>query len=207
MLEDFSMDYSFDNPIRRQKASGIWADLMHHFARVLMLDLYSLPAEFMRQWTEVVAASQNNRNLVNMGQWALSCKLQDKETIGSPGNTAGESPTHSSNMAASAPVDADWDGLSGPFPARQEHPEAPPKRAVMDTMELASDQSRWIPSEVLQGTTCQQRDWGFHSAVAKGRPVLDVLRSTKLKEDMKILWSTCQLQSSSWRNWKPTRNT
>ena len=64
-------------------------------------------------------------------------------------------------MAASAPADAGWDGLSGPFPARQEHPEAPPKRAVMDEMELAQDQCRWIPSEVLQDTTCQQKELGL----------------------------------------------
>jgi hypothetical protein len=69
MLEDFTMDYSFDNPMRIQKATGIWAALMHHFVRALMMDLYSLPAEFMRQWTEIVVASQINRNLVNMGQW------------------------------------------------------------------------------------------------------------------------------------------
>jgi hypothetical protein len=64
-------------------------------------------------------------------------------------------------MEASAPVDAGWDGLSGSLPARQEPPEAPPKRAMIDDMELAQDQCRWIPSEVLQDTTCQQKPLGL----------------------------------------------
>jgi hypothetical protein len=92
---------------RLQTTSQSVAALMHHFGRALMMDLYSLPAELMRQWTEIVVASQVNRNLVNMGQWGLSCRLQDKDVTGSPRNTAGES-----NMDASAPVDAGWDGLS-----------------------------------------------------------------------------------------------
>jgi hypothetical protein len=191
MLEDFTLDYSYDNPMRIQKATGIWAALMHHFVRALMMDLYSLPAEIMRQWTEIVVASQINRNLINMGQWALSCRLQEKDVTGSLGNAAGES-----NMAASAPADAGWDGLSGPFPARQEHPEAPPKRAVMDEMELAQDQCRWIPSEVLHDTTCQQKELrlSFRCCERKTCP-----RCARLKEDTKIPWSTCPLPSSSWR--------
>ena len=64
-------------------------------------------------------------------------------------------------MEASAPVDAGWDGLSGSLPARQEPPEAPPKRAMIDDMELAQDQCRSIPSEVLQDTTCQQKPLGL----------------------------------------------
>ena len=129
---------------------------MHNFGRALMMDLYSLPAEIMRQWTDMVVASQINRNLVNMGQWALTCRLQDQDATSSPRNTAGES-----NMEASAPVDAGWDGLSGSLPARQESPEALPKRGIIDDMELAQDQCRWIPSEVLQETTCQQKPLGL----------------------------------------------
>ena len=49
MLEDFTIDYGFDNPLMRQKATGIWKGLMHQFVRTLMMDLYSLPAEIMRQ--------------------------------------------------------------------------------------------------------------------------------------------------------------
>ena len=79
-MEDFAIDYSFDNPMRIQNATGIWAALMHHFVRALMMDLYSLPAEIMRQWTEIVVASQINRNLINMGQWALSCRQQEDVT-------------------------------------------------------------------------------------------------------------------------------
>ena len=66
MLEDFTIDYGFDNPMMRQKATGIWKGIMHHFVRALMMDLYSRPAEVMCQWTEMVVASQVNRNLVNM---------------------------------------------------------------------------------------------------------------------------------------------
>ena len=156
MLEDLTIDYLFENPMMKQKATGIWKGIMHHFGRALMMDLYSLPAEIMRQWTDMVVASQINRNLVNMGQWALTCRLQDQDATSSPRNTAGES-----NMEASAPVDAGWDGLSGSLPARQEPPEAPPKRAMIDDMELAQDQCRWIPSEVLQDTTCQQKPLGL----------------------------------------------
>jgi hypothetical protein len=45
MLEDWTTDYSFDTPNMRQKTSRNWSEFMHHFARVIMLDLYSLPAE------------------------------------------------------------------------------------------------------------------------------------------------------------------
>jgi hypothetical protein len=105
--------------------------------------------------------SQTNLNFITMGQWALSCKLQDRKLAESPGGiAAGEPPTPSANVAAEAPVDTDWDELSGSFPARPEHPEAPLRRAL-DTMELAVDQSRWVPSEVLQDTTCQQKAAGL----------------------------------------------
>ena len=104
----------------------------------------------------MVVTTQTNRNLVNMGQWALTCKLQDQDATSSPRVIAGES-----TMEASAPVDAGWDGPSGSLPARQEPPEAPPKRAMRDDMELAQDQCRWIPSEVLLETTCQQKPLGL----------------------------------------------
>ena len=98
-------------------------------------------------------------------------------------------------MDASAPVDAGWDGLSGSLPARQEPPEAPPKRAMIDDMELAQDQCRWIPSEVLQDTTCQQKPLGLSFRCCDKKHVLDALLNIRLKEDMKTPWSTCQLQS------------
>ena len=54
MLDDWIPDFAFENPIMRQKASRIWAEVMHNFARVLMMDLYSLPAELINQWTEIM---------------------------------------------------------------------------------------------------------------------------------------------------------
>ena len=100
----------------RQKASEIWAEVMHNFARVLMMDLYSLPAELINQWTEIMNIYQTDRSLINMGQWALTYRLQEQTVDPTPGAAAAsEPPTVTSTFAAEAPVEADWDELPGSF--------------------------------------------------------------------------------------------
>ena len=133
---------------------------MHNFARVRMMDLYSLPAELINQWTEIMNIYQTDRSLINMGQWALTYRLQEQTVDPTPGAAAAsEPPTVTSTFAAEAPVDADWDELPGSFSARLEPPEAPMR--TMDAMELAIDKSRWVPSEARQDTTCQPKTEGL----------------------------------------------
>ena len=43
LLQDWYTDYMWESQITRQRTSRVWAEIMHNFARVLILDLYALP--------------------------------------------------------------------------------------------------------------------------------------------------------------------
>ena len=159
MLDDWTQDSAFENPIMRQKASKIWAEVMHNFARVLMIDLYSLPEKLINQWTKITTLYQTNRSLINMGQWALTYRLQKQNVEPQGAAAASEPPPATSTFSAKAPAQADWDELPGLFSARLEQAEAPMR--TMDAMELAIDKSRWVPSEALHDTTCQPKSEGL----------------------------------------------
>ena len=94
MLDDWTTQHAFESPQLHQKTSKIWAEVMHHFAQTLILDLYSLPVGLISQWAVITNIVEPKSPLTNLGQWALSYKLHDpKSEAAQKGEAAEEPPT------------------------------------------------------------------------------------------------------------------
>ena len=138
----------------RQRTSKVWAEIMHSFARVLILDLYALPFDQLGFWVELSAKEERTRPLYNFGQWAITYKLQDAvDSSPSSSGVGNDAPNASAYGVEVQKDDQDGDELPSSVPTESDRPEVP--RRGVDPMDLASDKNRWVVSAAVEATTCK----------------------------------------------------
>ena len=148
MLTDWADDNNWDSLLRRRKTISIWAEIMHNFARILMLDLYALPRRQINFWRVLHEQGSLHTPLSELGEWVLKFHLQaDPEQI--------EPDLDAATFGVSAEQVDDWDEMPGSFPTQSARPGTSVNEQA--EMELSSDSNRWIIGEALASTTCKSQ--------------------------------------------------
>ena len=148
MLTDRASDSKWNSPLRRHKTVGIWAEIMHNFARILMLDVYALPRPQIEFWQALHEKGMLKRPLFDLGEWVLKFHLQTDPTLMEP-------ELDDLTFGVSAEQGGDWDEMPGSFPTQSARPGASVNASLEMEMELSSDSNRWIIGEALASTTCK----------------------------------------------------
>jgi len=148
LMAERVVDGTPDARLRSQKTVRVWAEVVHNFARVLMIDLYELPLTQMSFWKSINRKDSGGQSINALGGWALTHRLQgdpDKQEVHIEADAVG----------ALAEPELAWDELPGLDPTKLVQPELP--QGVIDEMCLSSDSDRWVVGELLRNQTCQTR--------------------------------------------------
>jgi hypothetical protein len=146
LMAERVVDGTPDARLRGQKTVRVWAEVVHNFARVLMIDLYELPSARMSFWKKINRKDSGGQSINALGGWALTHRLQgdpDKQEVHIEADAVG----------ALAEPELAWDELPGLDPTKLVQPELP--QGVIDEMCLSSDSDRWVVGELLSKQTCQ----------------------------------------------------